>query len=251
MAENGRICTRCKTWKSEEFFYQRRDKPGYLVAACRQCTSTVKKVTPPAPRICGTCRSEYQPMRRGRRSVYCSQRCGAIARTLDRSEPKPPRTILVVDDHKRCNHCLEWKPLSSFGLRKDRKSTPLSECRRCSAARAVEYSRSERGRDVRYAYKYGVSIEWYEAKLSEQNGVCAICGRPPNGDDPKHPRLVIDHCHESGEARGLLCFRCNLMLGLSTDDPAILRGAVGYLERLAGSDDLTARRPAVSNSVGV
>jgi hypothetical protein len=231
MVESGRICTRCRTWKDERCFYRRRDKPGYLVAVCRGCTSAAGKKPPPDPQVCPTCHMTFQPKRKNR-STYCSQRCGSAARAaLAVSIPKAPRKILVVDGRKRCNKCLEWKPVTEFGVRKDRKSTPLSECRRCSAARALAYSRSDRGRDTRYAYKYGVSIEWYEMKLAEQSGVCAICGTLPDQNDPVHPRLVVDHCHTSGDARGLLCFRCNLVLGLAGEQPAVLRSAVDYLAR--------------------
>ena len=57
-------------------------------------------------------------------------------------------------------------------------------------------------------YKYGLTPEDYDAKLIEQNGVCAICGKPPN-----KRRLHIDHCHETGRIRGLLCTGCNTRLG--------------------------------------
>jgi hypothetical protein len=231
VVESGRICTRCQTWKSEAHFYRRRDKPEYLVGRCRACTSAVGKKTPPPPQVCPTCCLEYQPKRTGRRPTYCSQRCGDLARRRAAAVPRTSRAILVVDDLKRCNKCQEWKPLTDFGLRKDRKSTPLSECRRCSAERILIYSRSDRGRDIRYAYKYGVSMAWYEARLAEQGGVCAICGRPADPNDPKHPRLVVDYCHVSGDTRGLLCFRCNLMLGLSADDEGVLTGAIEYLRR--------------------
>jgi len=239
MVESGRICKRCEVWKSAENFYRRQDKPDYLVAICRECVSRAGKRPPPPVRRCANCNSEYQPQRQGRRS--CSQACGNTARRLARAIPKPPRSILVVDDQKRCNKCLQWRPLNEFGLRKDRRNTPLSECRSCSADRSLRYSRSDLGRHTRYAYKYGVSIEWYETKLAEIGGVCPICGQPPNPMDPVHPRLVIDHCHESGVARGLLCQRCNLLIGLCGEDEQVLAGAINYLRQVT-----QAQQPSLS-----
>jgi hypothetical protein len=70
---------------------------------------------------------------------------------------------------------------------------------------------------------YNMTVEDYEAMVESQKGVCLICHRDR--------KLVIDHCHESGEVRGLLCGACNLMLGLLRDDPQILRRALRYLEK--------------------
>ena len=61
--------------------------------------------------------------------------------------------------------------------------------------------------------------------LKSQQGTCLICGRPPG----KY-RLSVDHSHETGEVRGLLCARCNRGIGLFWDDPVIFRRAADYLE---------------------
>lgn len=58
--------------------------------------------------------------------------------------------------------------------------------------------------------KYGLSEEDYERLLAEQGGVCAICEEPPSG---RWKRLAVDHDHETGEVRGLLCITCNTLLG--------------------------------------
>lgn len=63
-------------------------------------------------------------------------------------------------------------------------------------------------RQHRLKKKYGISHHDYECLLAEQEGVCAICGLPPNGKV-----LVVDHCHNSGTVRGLLHDGCNIALG--------------------------------------
>lgn len=68
-----------------------------------------------------------------------------------------------------------------------------------------------------------VSISWYERALKVQGGACGICGRIPN-------KLVIDHCHDTGNLRGLLCAQCNVGIGMLRDDVVVLRKAVAYLE---------------------
>ncbi len=57
--------------------------------------------------------------------------------------------------------------------------------------------------------KYGLLLEDYEDLLHRQGGVCALCKSPPARDKS----LCIDHCHDSGRVRGLLCNRCNSLLG--------------------------------------
>jgi len=55
---------------------------------------------------------------------------------------------------------------------------------------------------------FGITIEEYDAMLTKQGGVCAICKRPPNKN-----RLAVDHDHTTGEVRGLLCPSCNRAVG--------------------------------------
>jgi hypothetical protein len=59
--------------------------------------------------------------------------------------------------------------------------------------------------------RYGITQEQYEEMLSEQNGGCAICGitEATNGR-----RLAVDHDHQTGEVRGLLCNNCNVAVGI-------------------------------------
>lgn len=80
-------------------------------------------------------------------------------------------------------------------------------------------------------WSYGVSIEQWERLYREQDGKCAICGLPPGGDDRRTNSLHLDHDHETGEVRRLLCHYCNLGLGAFKDDPALLIAAAEYLRR--------------------
>ena len=73
--------------------------------------------------------------------------------------------------------------------------------------------------------KYQMRSSDYELMLRDQNGCCAICGAKPE----KGKRLDIDHDHETGEVRGLLCGLCNRALGLLKDDPGVIRHAADYV----------------------
>lgn len=83
-------------------------------------------------------------------------------------------------------------------------------------------------RDEWLRYEYGITLEEYERRHEEQRGVCALCDRS-NGARP----LVVDHDHQTGEVRGLLCDRCNKALGLLEDDEVRLRRAINYVRRQA------------------
>lgn len=78
---------------------------------------------------------------------------------------------------------------------------------------------------------YGVTLEWYRETLSKQNNACAICKQPEVAViRNKTISLAVDHCHETGKARGLLCTKCNRGLGLFRDTPDILENAIQYLK---------------------
>jgi hypothetical protein len=74
----------------------------------------------------------------------------------------------------------------------------------------------------------GVTAEQYEQMYETQSGKCAICGTTDPGG--KRTRFSIDHCHDTGAIRGLLCVSCNSGLGYFKDDISRLEGAVAYLK---------------------
>jgi ferric-dicitrate binding protein FerR (iron transport regulator) len=73
--------------------------------------------------------------------------------------------------------------------------------------------------------EYGVTPERFAAMVAAQDGKCAICAKPPQGS------FHVDHCHETGEVRDLLCGKCNRGLGMYHDDPRLLTRAAWYLDR--------------------
>lgn len=86
----------------------------------------------------------------------------------------------------------------------------------------------------RWAYKnFGISLERYNQMLLEQGSVCAICNQPCESGR----NLAIDHDHETGEIRGLLCTRCNVSLGGFLDRADLTTKATGYLLRFSTVPD--------------
>ena len=73
--------------------------------------------------------------------------------------------------------------------------------------------------------KYGMTVEDYDRMFKKQNGVCAICHTRQ-----LYQKLAVDHCHKTGQIRGLLCQHCNRSIGLMFDSPFRLRNAAEYIE---------------------
>ena len=77
---------------------------------------------------------------------------------------------------------------------------------------------------------YGVTLEWYQNQLSKQNNVCAICKQPEKAViKGRVISMSVDHCHQTGKVRGLLCTKCNRGIGLFCDNPKFLKSAIRYL----------------------
>lgn len=79
---------------------------------------------------------------------------------------------------------------------------------------------------------YGIDSRQYDAMVASQDRLCAICGAQETAMmRGKTLGLSVDHCHETGAVRGLLCRACNAGIGHLKDDPRLLRAAIDYLER--------------------
>lgn len=80
--------------------------------------------------------------------------------------------------------------------------------------------------------KYGLTWEMYCDMVRAHNEVCAICYRPQL--EGISERLFVDHNHETGQVRGLLCNKCNWMIGKCEENTGILKSMIDYLETYNG-----------------
>jgi hypothetical protein len=90
----------------------------------------------------------------------------------------------------------------------------------------------DRERGYKFKHRYGISYQEYERLSAQQNDVCAICRKPESArhNSGAIRRLCVDHDHKTGEIRGLLCLRCNRVLGLMYDDGQLLGDMIAYLK---------------------
>ena len=130
---------------------------------------------------------------------------------------------------RKCNKCKEAKPLSAFYKDSSRPQGHGYRCKPCHnksnpGGKAKYQQPHVYDRDAFLVRKYGITAMQYAEMLFLQGGVCKICRR--DGGDRK---LRVDHNHETGEVRGLLCHSCNTGIGLLQDDPEVLQAAIDYL----------------------
>lgn len=133
---------------------------------------------------------------------------------------------------KTCNQCKQVKPTSEFPVLSYIKDTLRTTCRQCINKAQLARLTPEKKHYFNLRYEYGLTVEQYDAMLASQNGVCAICKkRETFTRSGKKRRLCVDHCHDTGLNRGLLCGKCNVALGYFTDSIPMLESAISYLAK--------------------
>lgn len=143
----------------------------------------------------------------------------------------------------KCSTCKIEKPIDEFYKNKRHKNGHQSSCKICSHRNAIVSSKKHK--EKRYEYnkswrknnpqkikqhrlktklkqQYGISLEERNYLFTAQNGLCKICVENKATD--------VDHCHQTGRVRGLLCRACNNAIGLLRENKQILQNAITYLE---------------------
>ena len=124
----------------------------------------------------------------------------------------------TTQDTKQCLSCGLWEPLTAF-----HKSS--SRCKPCrSKEDRKKYYEQDRGNYLKRTY--GITSEDYDKMYSEQEGCCAICG---THQSELKSRFCVDHDHDTGQVRSLLCNGCNNGIGKLKDNYDLLYRAADYL----------------------
>ena len=147
---------------------------------------------------------------------------------------------------KECSKCKQIKPDTEFYKDSKRPTGLRSWCKGCGRqwvldnphkqkyASAKWYANNpSQAKSHRRKSRYGMLSEQYSQLIIDQNNCCAICGHPFGGDGDGRGRTspCVDHSHNTGNIRGLLCSLCNRMIGHAREDNAILLSAVDYLNK--------------------
>ncbi len=192
------ICPKCGKPKPFDDFSPRRDRPLGRASHCRDCVNTASKARNNSPK--GVARDKgyrQQP------------RYKAVRNKRKRAKYKPKQDTERKRRYFNSEEYAVKRPVVNAGRRVYRKTPKVQAA-------------SRRNRLKR---KYGMTPEDFDRMLLAQGGVCAICRKINVGGRT----LVVDHDHQSGQVRGLLCTPCNTLIGRWSDSPSAALRAHDYL----------------------
>lgn len=217
----------------------------------------IKKWTKPF-RVCSICFSNKPTTEFDRNTTFCKD-CRRI-KVRDRMRGQPGKVAEwnrkkvrreELRPEKPCAGCKRILPIENFDFQNKARGWRASRCQECRVKYTKEYRRKNLEKSRQWSRehyrravakdpekfkidwlkqrceKYGVTVEWWNEQFTKQNGVCALCLKPEISERKKGSTvrsLAIDHHHENGTARGLLCSACNQAIGK-------IEAASGWLER--------------------
>lgn len=133
--------------------------------------------------------------------------------------PKPLAT------HCKQGHEYTAENTYTYSLTKNPTKT-VRQCKACGLEKRQCRSSVIRGNHLKR--KFGITLEQYDAMLLSQGNCCAVCKSPePGGMGSFH----VDHCHDTGKIRSLLCIMCNTALGRVKDNPELLEALAAYVRQ--------------------
>lgn len=187
-------CTKCGENKATDNFGKAARNPNKLQSVCKTCVSARQR--------------EWEQKN--------------IKRNLKGFDLSKPQI---------CRTCKTQKSTNNFYRRANTKSGLDSECADCAKERDKKRYRRDiekRKHQNKWAtlkMKFGITKDHWQKMLTSQNGACAICRKIFDRSDNTH----VDHDHQTGRVRGLLCRKCNFAVGLLSDDPGTFDRAAKYL----------------------
>jgi len=149
-----------------------------------------------------------------------------------------------LSDMLKCKKCGSVKPKDAFhksktGLGVRRTCKACAEDNRRARLRTKHGKRAHQSQRLQHVY--GITLDDYDRMFAAQDGVCVICSEPETKMWRGHTgraavtRLCVDHDHDTGKVRELLCDRCNKLLGFARDDIDILTKVINYINKHKGA----------------
>lgn len=140
-----------------------------------------------------------------------------------------------------CKKCGVTQPLTEYYKTTDRKSGHKTVCKTCIKSEPRTEKKKEYMKEYSKKYflktRYNLTQEDYVALLVNQNHKCAICG--VDEQELSNKKLYVDHNHETGQVRELLCHNCNVSLGLLKESIQTLTKAIAYLDKHSSKEGRT------------
>ncbi len=140
-----------------------------------------------------------------------------------------PAVQLDAHGRKLCPKCKTPKELEEFGKGDTRAFGKTSWCKACLNERRRNHYDTDEAYRMHLQFTYGLSIDQYLSMYYDQGGRCAAC--KDRLELRVRKRIAVDHDHQTGRIRGLLCNACNSALGMLKDDHRRIQGLARYLKR--------------------
>lgn len=245
ISENKKFCGKCKDWIVLSLFKKSNRRLDGHDSICKACnvtqtlTKRKKDKTFPKketlPYLIKNC-SKHGDLKYEDIGLNIYKNTNPIAvdliclKCLNITTSKKYNNHNMIDNMKNskitCYICLFSYPVNDYYQSELKRKSPA--CAECIKKRQKPYKDKSR-----LKLNFNLTIEQYNKLLNEQNNLCKICKQP---ETIKHritketTKLAIDHCHKTGKIRGLLCRKCNLLIGSAKDCPNILMNAIEYLK---------------------
>lgn len=224
-----KTCTKCKINKSLDSFYSHSGTKDGVSTICKLCIKgyyKYKKKRKPTikgnKKKCNKCNkwSLLDNYHWDNKREYYLSTCKSCRNKIHKKLYKRKRSISVRGKNRRCVACNKWLNQEKyFQQSKGRYNTVCKNC-------INEYYRDDRLKRL-----YGLERGEYDKMYKQQDGKCAICGEEDSCNKNGVTRtLSVDHCHNTGKIRGLLCNECNIGLGKFKDNRELLEKAIKYLK---------------------
>ena len=169
-----------------------------------------------------------------------------------RQRKKSERRVVNEINELKCNKCETWLPedRDNFQFRRDANGFRPT-CKPCLKEAKSKYYKEDLNQEERKNSElkriYGIEMVQYTELLESQDMGFAICGtKEPFGKSDRFKFFSVDHCHDTGKIRGLLCNHCNRGIGMLGDKSEIVYNAYKYL--LRSEDDSTKGTTTTTNS---
>lgn len=128
---------------------------------------------------------------------------------------------------RTCTKCGSTKPDEDFYKSKgNKKHGACKTCYKKNVKRRADKLGPRHYKDYNLQRNFGIGIQEFDQMLVRCDGKCEGCGKRP-----KKKALCVDHCHDTGAVRGLLCHCCNVALGHLNDDTSVMLNLIQYLAR--------------------
>lgn len=235
--EGMAYCRRCDQYKEISKFSIDRASPNGLCTYCKDCQSAWRNTPEGKAKQAAY---DATPERKTKKATYEKDPRRKANRSKNKQNPEYKERQKEYRSRPEIKARIAKRAVAYLASpegrakRKEYVNSPKQKAKRVISSAIYRAKPETKRRNSAYKkmIRHNLTQEGYNALFAAQNGVCAICKKPEVAvRRGKVLPLHIDHDHATGEVRGLLCFSCNVGLGMFKDNLNNLYSAVNYMEK--------------------